>query len=148
MSPGLKTEGNERVPGEQKRWETCFPTGTEAVEEGDVVRVVRRGESGGKTGTENKCPFLLSYPLLDISIGQLQLEAKKRKEFTNSTTVFNHLSGHRPEQVRAPALRRRKIALEAWERRSSRVHCTHRRERLALTCSSPEGRSPRSALCI
>lgn len=69
MSPVLKTEGNERVPGEQKQWETCFPTGAEAVEEGDVVRVVRRGESGGKTGTENKRPSSLSYPLLVISIG-------------------------------------------------------------------------------
>lgn len=147
LSPGLETAGNERVPGEQKRWETCFPTGAEAVEEGDVFRVVRRGESAGKTGAENKCPFSLSYPLLIIFIGQLQLEAKKRKEFTNSTTVFNHRSEHIPEQVRAPAWRRRKITQDAWELRSSRVHSAHRRERIALTCSSPEGRPPGSALC-
>lgn len=36
LSSGLKTKRNERVPGEQKQWETCFPTGAEAVEEGDV----------------------------------------------------------------------------------------------------------------
>lgn len=79
LSPGLKTEGNERVPGEQKSWETCFPTGAEAVEERDVVRVVRRGESGGKTGTENKRPFLLSYPLLVIPLANSSWKPKRER---------------------------------------------------------------------
>lgn len=147
-SLGLKTEGKKRVPAEQKRWETSFLTGAKAVEEEDVVRVVRKGESWGKTGAEIKRLFSLSYPLLVISIGQLQVEAKKRKEFTNSTTVFKHLSGHRPEQVLAPASRRRKITLDAWELRSSRVHWARRRERIPLMCSSSEGSPPGSALCL